>query len=215
MCKKKMIKKKGKFIVIEGVDGAGKGTQISLLKKELKERGKLNDFVFVREPGGTEAGDKIRDVILNNKIFSKTELLLFYASRNELLQKVIVPALKSGKNVVCDRYELSTFAYQIYGRNEEKNRTLIEFLQKEISVIPDKYYFFDLDVEIAKKRSNERGEKNNRFDDEGEDFFKRVQEGYKKELKKYEYKIIDASSSIEKVFEEFIDDFLKFLEFYA
>ncbi len=204
--------KKGKFIVIEGVDGAGKGTQIELLKKYLKYKNQIDNFVFVKEPGGTNQGEEIRKTILKYNLNSITEILLFYASRNELIKDVIEPAIKQGKNVISDRYELSTFAYQIYGRENNSNRKLIEFLQKEISIIPDKYYFFDLNVEIAKKRANKRDEDNTRFDDEGKQFFNRVRKGYKRELLKYNHKIIDASRGIDDVFDDFIDDFKKEFE---
>ena len=205
--------KKGKFIVIEGVDGAGKGTQIDLFKKYLQDNKLENDFIFLREPGGTKPGDDIRNVILNHSgISSKTETLLFYASRRELLKNKIIPNLEGGKNVICDRYELSTFAYQIYGRERENNRKLIEFLQKEISIIPDKYYFFDVDVEISKERSNLRDLKNTRFDDEGVTFFNRLRDGYKKEIQRYNYKIIDASKDIKDISIEFIKDIEDFLK---
>lgn len=206
------LMKKGKFIVIEGVDGAGKGTQINLLKDFLINKKKMHNFVFLREPGGTRQGEKIREIILNYDISSKTELLLFYASRNELLINHIIPALKEGKNVICDRYELSTFAYQIYGRNQKENKKLIGILQKEISIIPDKYYFFDLNVETAKIRTKLRNEKNTRFDNEEVAFFNRVRGGYKKELPKYNYKIIDSSKEINDIKKEFFVDILNFLD---
>ena len=204
--------KKSKFIVIEGVDGAGKSTQIQKLKDFLEEKGVLEEFVFVRDPGGTDAGSDIRKVILGHDMSSKTEALLFYASRQELLKQKIIPALKEGKNVIGDRYELTTFAYQIYGREKEENRNLIDCLQKEISLIPDKYYFFDLDAKISKNRTDSRDRKNNRLDDEDVNFFNRARYGYKKELLKYDHKILDASKSIEEVAEEFIEDFSNFMD---
>ncbi len=197
---------KGKFIAIEGVDGAGKGTQIQLLKNYLQDNNLLDNFLFLKEPGGTIQGEDIRKTILKYDLDSITEVLLFYSSRNELIKNKIIPALKEGKNIVCDRYELSTFAYQIYGRQQKQNKKLIEFLQDKISLIPDKYYFFDLDVEISKQRANKRDENNTRFDNEGVTFFNRVREGYKKEIKKYNHKIIDANKSIEDINEIFLAD---------
>ncbi len=201
--------KKGKIIVIEGVDGAGKTTQINLLKEKLDPE----KNIFLREPGGTKSGQEIRKVILENELDPKTELLLFYASRNELILNEILPAVKNGKNVIIDRFELSSYAYQIYGREKPDLKKFIDELSKNI--VPenfvDKYYFLDLDVEIAKEREQRREEETTRFDAEGVDFFNKIREGYKKEIQKFPHKIIDASKSLEEVSEEFLSDVENFL----
>ena len=201
--------KKGKLVVIEGVDGAGKTTQINKLKEILNP----DKNIFLREPGGTKAGLEIRQVILDNPLDAKTELLLFYASRNELILKEILPALKAGKNVVIDRFELSSYAYQIYGRERPDLKNFIDELSKNI--VPenfvDKYYFFDLDVEISKERERLREKESSRFDAEGIDFFNKIRQGYKKEIEKYPHKIIDASKTLTEVSDEFLSDIKKFL----
>ncbi|HIP21679.1 MAG TPA: dTMP kinase [Candidatus Pacebacteria bacterium] len=204
--------KKGKFIVIEGMDGAGKGTQLEILKEKLRKNRKIENYIFLREPGGTSQGDDIRKVIMDYKLNSTTQALLFYASRNELILEKIIPALEAGKNIICDRYELSTFAYQIYANQDEDSRELIEFLQKKISIIPDKYYFFDISAETSKKRTSGRGEENTHFDDENVSYFERLRLGYKTEIKKYEHKIIDASKEVDEVSSYFIDDVIKFCD---
>ncbi len=142
------MKSKGKIIIIEGVDGAGKTTQIELLKK------KFTDFIFLKEPGTTKAGQEIRKVILENNLDIKTELMLFYSARNELILNTILPLINEGKNIIIDRFELSSYAYQIYGNEKMTEKNFIDFLSKKI-VPPnliDKYIFLDLNVEIAKER---------------------------------------------------------------
>jgi dTMP kinase len=188
--------KKGKLIVIEGVDGAGKTTQINFLKENLDSE----KNAFFREPGSTKSGKEIRSVILDNVLDAKTELLLFYASRNELILNEVVPALESGKNVIIDRFELSSYAYQIYGRKRPDLKTFIDELSKK--VVPesfvDKYYFFDLDVKISKERESKRKDETSRFDAEGEEFFNNVRKGYKKEIKKYNHKIWMLQGALKK-----------------
>jgi dTMP kinase len=131
-----------------------------------------------------------------------------------LIQKEVLKYLEDGFNIVYDRFELSTFTYQIYGRKREDLRDFILSLSKE--VVPkdfvDRYYFFDLDVEISKERERSREENSDRFDAEGVDFFNRIRDGYKKEIANFPYKIIDASKNIEEVRKEFLDDLLEFLK---
>ena len=157
---------------------------------------------------------KSKSFVLGNDMDIKTELLLFYAARNELIVKEIMPALKNGKNVIIDRFELSSYAYQIYGRKRPDLKDLIDELSK--TIIPknlvDKYYFFDLSVEISKERESKRNEKSSRFELEGIEFFNNVRKGYKKEIKRFPYKIIDSSKSINEVKKEFFDDVLDFLQ---
>ena len=209
--------KKGKIVVIEGVDGAGKTTQINLLKEFLNKKENIEKFgesLFFREPGSTDAGGDIREVILNYDLDPKTEALLFYASRNELILNEILPAINSGKNVIIDRFELSTFAYQIYGRERSDLKDFIYSLSKNI--VPenfvDKYYFFDLDVEISKKREASRNEESSRFDIQGVNFFNKIRNGYKAEIKNFNHLIIDASKSIDEIFESLSSDIIKVLE---
>ncbi len=193
-------RKKGILVVVEGMDGAGKDTQIEFLKEHLKGKG----VVYVREPGGTKQSEAIRDVILLQNYDPSTEALLFYAARNELIKQVIEPALSAGNIVVSNRFELSTFAYQVYGR--QKNiRPLIADLSKHIvGSLRAHYFFFDLPAAVAKQRIESRGDES-RFDRERQEFFDRLRAGYKKELKKVKYAhIIDASRSIDEVKADFL-----------
>ncbi len=202
--------KKGKVIVIEGVDGAGKTTQINLLKEILNPE----ENIFLKEPGSTKSGQEIRRVILDNDLDAKTEVMLFYSARNELILKEILTALERGQNVIIDRFELSTWAYQVYGRQRPDLASFIENLSREIipENLVDKYYFFDLDVEISKERERSRDEATSRFDAQGVEFFNRVRGGYKKEIMRYPHQIIDASKSLEEVTEVFQKDLLNFLK---
>lgn len=197
---KKSRTKKGIFIVIEGMDGAGKDTQIDFLKEYLKDK----DVVYVREPGGTEQSEAIRSVILAHAYSAKTEALLFYAARNELLEHVIRPALRAGKVVVSNRFELSTFAYQVYGRKQQIRPLIVELSEHIVSTLKPHYFFFDLPASVAKERIEARGGES-RFDKEKEAFFERLRAGYKKELKRIKgAQIIDASKDIDTVRADFL-----------
>lgn len=200
--------KKGKFIVIEGGEGSGKGTQIELLKKWILEKEVFDRFVFTREPGGTEVGEKIREILLSNNIRNlspKTELLLFSSARSQIIDEVIKPNLDKGLNVVCDRFFLSTYAYQIYGRELLDYKDFLDRLTKEVvgDYYPDSFIFFDIDPEIGLGRVKKRGENNekvvDRFDKEKLEFHNVVREGYLTEIKKFKHNLIDASRSVDEV----------------
>ena len=125
--------KKGKFIVICGVEGSGKGTQINLIKEHFKGN---DNIVFTREPGGTDIAEKIRDIILNENIDPLTEAYLFAAARREHIINKIKPSLEEGKTIICDRFVYSSLVYQGLGRNlginfiDSLNKPVIEvFIQ--------------------------------------------------------------------------------------
>ncbi len=105
---------KGKLITVEGVDGAGKSTQMAVIDQALRERG--IDLVRTREPGGPETAEKIRELLLNEPMSPKCELMLMFAAREENLDKIIRPALAKGQWVLCDRFTDASYAYQGYGR---------------------------------------------------------------------------------------------------
>lgn len=212
--------KKGKFIVTEGGEGAGKGTQIELLKDWFENMGVLDQFVFTREPGGTEMGEKIREILLSHSsknISPKTELLLFSSARAQIIDEIIGPALDNGKKVVCDRFFLSTYAYQIYGRELFDYKDFLDNLTKEVvgGYFPDLFIYFDIDpvvgLERTKKRKENKEKDSDRFDEEKIDFHRKVRNGYLTEIKKYPHKIINADQSInsihEKVREAFRENF--------
>lgn len=193
------MSKKGKFIVFEGGEGSGKDTQIEFVQKDFP------DFIYTREPGGTNIGEEIRSLLLSkdsNNMSVKVELLLFLAARAQLLEEVIIPALNEGKTVVSNRFGLSTIAYQIYGREHPEYLDFLEeisnFVVDEYS--PDLYILLDVDPEVGLKRVSNRSDENTRFDDEKLDFHKRTREGYIKHVGDLgENVVINANQSVDAI----------------
>lgn len=171
--------KRGLFITFEGIDGCGKSTHIQLLSEWFTDRGA--DVLVLREPGGTAAGESIREILLDRRelsINSRTELLLFLAARAQICEERILPALEAGTSVICDRFSDSTLAYQGYGRglDIEMIRQFNAFACRRLK--PDVTLFLDLPREEAEKRLAARLSGRNRMDDENAQFMKRVQEGF-------------------------------------
>lgn len=190
---------KGKFIVIEGGLGCGKTTQISLLKKKLK------NWEFYREPGGTKFGEMVRDAVqgLNNYLVDEFAAFLAYsASRANLVRGVITPKLKKGKNIILDRYWFSTYAYQSIGGVSKKE---IEEISKIATgnLLPDLVIFYDLDpiIGINRKKGNHDVD---RYDVKEIDFHEKVRRNYKELSKKFSkiWVTIDAEKTIEEIHEE-------------
>lgn len=190
------MKKRGKFITVEGVDGAGKSTQFEVIAKALREKG--IDLVTTREPGGPESAEKIRTLLLTEPMTAKCELLLMFAARQENLEKIIRPALEAGKWVLCDRFTDASVAYQGYGRGRslKEIEMLANFVHPDIK--PDKTVIFDLPTEIAAARLSR---KLDRFEQEDADFHHRVRQGYLEIAKKEPERcvVIDAAGSPEEV----------------
>lgn len=164
---------KGKLITVEGVDGAGKSTQMAVIDQALRERG--IDLVRTREPGGPETAEKIRKLLLNEPMSPKCELMLMFAAREENLDKIIRPALAKGQWVLCDRFTDASYAYQGYGRGRsiEEIRALENFVHPDLK--PDLTVLFDVPTEVAAARLSR---KLDRFEKESQDFHRRVREGY-------------------------------------
>ena len=168
----------GLFITIEGVEGVGKSTNLKFIETLLKDRGIA--FISTREPGGTDCGERIRDLLLDkerNEMTDMTELLLMFAARTQHVEQVIKPALGSGKWVVCDRFTDSSYAYQGGGRNVSID--LIDQLEK-IAIDhfqPDCTILLDLAVETGLSRAAGVGDKD-RFELEHDDFFNRVRKAF-------------------------------------
>jgi len=188
---------RGTFIVIEGGDGAGKDTQIECIKAAFGE----DTIRYVKDPGSTEIGQKIREIVLyNTDVTKKTELLLYLAARTQLVDEMIRPALASGIHVVSNRFDLSTLAYQIYGR---ERRELLAFV-RELSTFaregaePDLVLYLDVPVRTGIERARKSGD-TNKFEDEELAFHERVREGYHAHLSDYRHAVIDASRSIDEV----------------
>ena len=167
------------FITFEGPDGSGKTTQLKLLAAALREEGR--DIVTTREPGGTEIGDQIRAVIMNMKnkaMDPRTELLLFNASRAQLVEELIRPSLAAGKVILCDRYADSTMAYQGYGHGLDRDelRRLLNFATGGLK--PDLTLLFDISAEAGLKRRLSNHDEWNRMDDYALQFHERVRGGF-------------------------------------
>lgn len=190
----------GVFIVLEGLDGSGKSTQAERLVAHLHRRG--HRVKSVEEPGGTPEGEAIREVLLREELTPLAELLLYEASRHQLVRRVIRPALERGEIVVCQRYDYSTVAYQGYGRGLPLE--LIERLNGAATegVRPDVVLFLDVPAEEGLARLR-KGRRPDRIEDEGLRFLHRVERGYQ-ELRERcpEWIRIDGTRSPDDVFQE-------------
>lgn len=190
---------RGRFITLEGGEGAGKSTQIALLKECLEASGL--SVLVTREPGGSKGGEDIRNLLVNgdtNRWEPLTEALLNYAARHEHLEKVILPALAKGIWVLCDRFADSTMAYQGYGHG--MNREVIRRLHRLVvdDVAPDLTLIFDMPVELGLERATSRGDGEDRYERMGTDFHERLRQGFLEIERKdpARCKLIDASSDI-------------------
>jgi len=195
---------KGKFIVIEGIDGCGKTTQIDELSKWLPNSGLINKeskLITTREPGGSQLGKKLRGLILdnnaNNKPSSLAELLLYSADRAEHVSKIIAPALKNNDWVISDRFSDSTLAYQGYGRNIN-----LEIIKNIESIVcqgeyPDLTFFLEISPEESVLRR--KNEIPDRIESEGLRFLEKVNEGFKLIAKEKNWKVISASQNIQTI----------------
>ena len=197
---------KGKFVTIEGCEGVGKSTLITLLKKYVQDNN--IDAVFTREPGGTPVAEKIRAVILdadNKAMTDRAELLLYAAARAQHTQEKIIPAVSEGKIVFCDRYSDSTLAYQGYARGIDIQLCKSLNSIAECGVNIDLTIFLDLSPEDGFRRKG-GADKGDRLENESLAFHTRVYEGFKDISKNSggRYASIDASRSKEEVFESVI-----------
>ncbi|MBL0011461.1 MAG: dTMP kinase [Nitrosomonas sp.] len=190
----------GKFITLEGIDGAGKSTQLTWIV-ELLQRAGLQTVV-TREPGGTALGEQLRALLLDKTMtmHAETETLLMFAARREHLDKVIIPALSQGQWVISDRFADASFAYQGGGRglNVDKLSILEHWVQGELQ--PDLTLYFDVPVEVGMQRVSQI--KNvDRFEKEQADFFQRVRAAYLDRARQFpdRIKIIDSSQSLAEV----------------
>jgi dTMP kinase len=206
--KKTLINSKPKFIVIEGGEGSGKTTVLMMLKDKLGDK-----VLTTREPGGTPYAEVIREATIKNPLAkgtgAETTLCLMFASRYDNLKNMIIPSLKNKISVITDRFDASSYAYQIHAQSKGKLEKLFWNLRSYMSVKPDLYIFFDVDPKEGVRRANTRnqvlfqGKKYDHFDDREIDFHKNVRKGYLKFFKKVPHRIIDANQPIEKVFEDF------------
>lgn len=190
----------GTLITLEGIDGCGKSTQAEYLIKRLQTN--AINYLHVREPGGTGIGEAVRQILLDpgSSMSLQTEMLLYMAARSELTGQVILPALKKGLVVLCDRFTDSTAAYQGYGGGLELGWIAQLNLKATSGLKPDLTFLFDLPVEEAIKR---RGDKADRLESRNINYHQRVRRGYL-ELSQQEpqrFVVIDATGAQSQIHE--------------
>jgi dTMP kinase len=188
----------GKFITLEGVDGAGKTSHIEFIKEYLTNL-KL-DFIMTREPGGTELGEKLREILLHDEMTPKTETILMFAARNEHIEKVIRPGLTSGAIVISDRFTDASYAYQSGGKGveDEEIDVLKDLVQKNLQ--PDLTFLFDLPVEVSIKRLK-KTRKLDKFEKEEKDFHENVRKKYLMIAKNNpkRFSVLNSEKSIDEI----------------
>ncbi|MCG8051850.1 MAG: dTMP kinase [Candidatus Thiodiazotropha endolucinida] len=204
----------GRFITVEGGEGAGKSSNLDFIRNLLNSAGK--QVVFTREPGGTPLGEAIRDLLLGHQhtgMADDTELLLMFAARAEHLQQKIIPALQQGQWVLCDRFTDASYAYQGAGRGLASDRiaSLEQFVQGGLR--PDLTLLLDLPVEQGLARAGQRSEPD-RFEKQEMSFFEKVRAGYLEIAARepHRVKIVDASKPLETVQQQINSVVSAFLE---
>ena len=192
------LKQKGKFITLEGMDGAGKSTHIPMIVELLEARGV--EVVSTREPGGTPLGEKLRALLLHEAMHPETETLLMFAARREHIANVIEPALARGAYVLSDRFTDATYAYQCGAKGvlPSKIKQLETWAQGDLR--PDATLLFDVPVEISLQRLVSAREPD-KFERENAQFFEKLRQAYLQRAAEnpHIFHIIDANQSIEKV----------------
>ena len=190
---------RGKFITLEGMDGAGKSSHVAWIAEWLRARG--HRVLVTREPGGTPLGERLRTLVLNEPMDLRTETLLVFAARQEHLVERIRPALDAGEWVLSDRFTDATYAYQGGGRGLAQ--PVLEALEAWVhgDFQPDLTLYFDLPVEVARARLANLQSRRDRFEQEDAGFFERVRGAYLERARRHPQRIrvIDASRSLDEV----------------
>lgn len=194
---------RGKFITLEGMDGAGKSSHIAAILETLQEKGV--EVVATREPGGTSLGERLRELLLHEAMHAETETLLMFAARREHIAQVIAPALARGAWVVSDRFTDASFAYQCGGRgvDQTKMEQLEHWVQQGLQ--PDLTLLFDVPVEVSVARLA-AARTPDKFERESAEFFHKIREGYLSRAKAHptRFRIIDGNRPLETVRAEVI-----------
>src|SRR6185312_13382122 len=189
----------GRFLTLEGVDGAGKSTHLDWIAARLRQEGR--EVIVTREPGGTPYAEKLRALVLSEPMTPLAETLLMFAARADHLEKVIRPALARGAWIVCDRFTDATRAYQGAGKGVAAE--LIERLAQEVhaGLAPDRTLIFDCPYEVSRERLAASGRVLDRFEAEDRAFFDRVREAYERLARNeaHRARLIDGSKSPEEV----------------
>lgn len=190
-----MTQHSGKFISFEGIDGAGKSTHIGFVSDFIQARG--IELVSSREPGGTPLGEKLRELLLHEKMHLETEALLMFASRREHIAQVIAPALARGAWVISDRFTDASFAYQGGGRGMDRSK--MEQLEQWVHphLQPDLTFLFDVPLEVARARLDATRELD-KFEQEKADFFAAARAEYLRRAAQFpqRFRVIDSTQSI-------------------
>ena len=194
-------KNKGVFITFEGVEGAGKTTNITYIANQIKKAG--HEVLLTREPGGTPVGEAIREILISKNLpemHPETELLLMFAARAEHINTVIQPALEKNMWVLCDRFTDASYAYQGAGRGIDNSK--IDILKDLVQgpLTPDITFLFDLPANIGLARARSRGEAD-RFEQQHVDFFNRIRNQYLllAEKEPERFRLIHAEQNLEQV----------------
>jgi dTMP kinase len=189
---------KARFITFEGVDGAGKSTGLEWFANALRQRG--IDLLVTREPGGTPLGERLRELVLHERMHPETEAMLMFASRREHVEQVIRPALQRGTWVISDRFSDASFAYQGGGRGVSvaKLEQLERFTHDDLQ--PDLTVLFDIPIEVARERLSNNASLD-KFEQEQGAFFDRVRQAYLARVAKMpqRYAVIRAEKSLTEV----------------
>ena len=213
-----MYKKKSLFVTFEGIEGSGKSYQSKKLFRKIKSMGL--PAIYTREPGGTKAAEKIREVILEDyfhpdfkeKFNKYTDTLLYLAARNEHIEKKLKPAIFKKKIIICDRFIDSTLAYQVYGKGV--NKSLVDSVHKYIlgSIKPDLTFILKANISKAMQRLKKR-KKKNRYDKFSKNFYIKVQNAFIKIAKKNKtrYFVLDNSKDSEETEKIILNKFIQVL----
>ncbi len=191
---------RGRFITLEGIDGAGKSTHLRRIARFLRRRGIR--LKVTREPGGTTVGEKLRQLVLGSKggLNPETETLLMFAARREHLDKVIIPALAAGRWVLCDRFTDATYAYQAAGSGVDWKKVAILERWAQDGLQPDLTILFDVSPATGRRRAGRR-KKRDRFEREKGAYYRRVRNAYLRRARENprRVRVIDSSRSIAEV----------------
>lgn len=190
---------RGRFITLEGIDGAGKSSHLEFLCERVRALG--HEAELTREPGGTPVGERLREVVLHQPMTSLAEAMVMFAARSVHVSGLIEPALSSGRWVVCDRFSDSTYAYQCGGRGLGRAPVLALENLVHPNLQPDATFLFDLDPAIAYERQRSQSRSPDKFEREKADFFVRVRDAYLERARQHAYRfhVIDASGTLEEV----------------
>lgn len=205
---------KGLFLVLEGIDNSGKTTQAALLKEYFEKLGR--EVIQTREPGGTKAGEEIRQVLLTDReklLYPNTQLLLFYASRNEFLQEIIKPNLEAGKIVITDRFMPSSFSYQVeaQGADLELFDAVNQAVVLDSGLLPDLCVVIDITASesFARAKNSDNQGQDLIYEQQGLKFMEKIRQGYLKFAKIYKtkmnIKLINGMQSKDKIHQQILN----------